>query len=256
MKSFAPLLLAIAVLSGCSTFESLEAVERGQHEHARLLQQQAIRLAMHEEYLSQLAEYQLEMERSLQTIAQQTRDIDTALTRLDTTKGPAEEAAARPEPERVVTTEAPSKMVIGRNEWVWLELLGRNLKARVDTGALTSSLNAVDIQPFERDGRDWVRFRVPDEEHPEGGDVYEAPLIRHVRIRQAAAEGLDRRPVVRLQVRMGDYVDVAEFNLTNRENMLYPLLLGRNFLRDIMLVDVARKFTRKKYKPGKPVANR
>jgi hypothetical protein len=128
-----------------------------------------------------------------------------------------------------------------------LELLDRNLKARVDTGALSSSLSATELQPFERDGENCIRFRVPDEDHPDGGAVYETPLVRHVRIRQASAGEMERRPVVKLKVRVGELSDETEFTLTNRQNMLYPVLLGRNFLRDVAIVDVAQKFVQEKY---------
>lgn len=253
MKYILSLLILSSLLSACSFTDGIERVERGQSEQALLVKRQTLRLAMHEEYLAQIAEYQLELEEQLEDLAEQNREIQSALRERDQQVAePASEPAV--EPERVETTRLPNKTVIGRNEWVWLDPLQRNLKARIDTGALTSSLNATDIQNFERDGRNWVRFRVPDEEHPDGGDLYEAPLVRHVRIRQAAADELDRRPVVTLQVRLGGHVDVAEFNLTNRENMLYPLLLGRNFLRDLMLVDVARKFTQDKYRPDAAAA--
>src|SRR5690606_27235503 len=139
-------------------------LERGQAEHARLVKRQTLRLAMHEEYLAQIAEHQLELEEQLESLAEQNREIQLALR--ERNEEPAEEIASEAviEPERVETTRLPNKTVIGRNEWVWLELLQRNLKARIDTGALTSSLNATDSQNFERDGRNWVRFRVPDEE--------------------------------------------------------------------------------------------
>ena len=79
-------------------------------------------------------------------------------------------------------------------------------------------------------------------------------LARHVRVRQASAEDFDRRPVVRLSVRFGylkkssDFVqsESTEFTLTDRSRMTYPLLLGRDFLKDIAVVDVARKYIQPK----------
>ena len=74
----------------------------------------------------------------------------------------------------------------------------------------------------------------------------EAPLVRYVRVRQASADDLDRRPVVRLSVRVGDQNEKTEFTLTDRSNMTFPVLLGRDFLKDIAVVDVARKYIQTK----------
>lgn len=251
------LLPLIILLSACASTSKTGEWSQLLKDHNQLLQMQTIRIAMHEEYLAQLAEVQLELEDAVSRIDERTYFLERATYRYLST---LELAAADDDGEVIAVldhidaTPMPDKMVVGRNEWLWVDLLSRNLKARIDTGALSSSLNAIDIQPFERDGQNWVRFRVPDEEHPEGGDLYEAPLVRNVRIRQASADELDRRPVVRLRVRMGEHVDDAEFNLSNRENMLYPVLLGRNFLRDIMMVDVAQKFTQERHEPAKAEA--
>ncbi len=253
------IILAVSLLAGCSLPASLSRNDNNgdtERFHAHM-QEQTVRLVRHEQHLARLAESQLELESTLERIDQRTRDMEAQLARYNRqAEMRSSDDAAETKDRDVVAAATPmDKVVVGRNEWVWLDLLQRNLKARIDTGALSSSLNATDVQAFERDGNDWIRFRVPDEDHADGGDVYEAPLVRRVKIRQASAEELERRPVVLLQVRMGDHVEETEFNLTNRENMLYPLLLGRNFLRDVMVVDVAKKFTQDKYLPDQPVAD-
>ncbi len=248
------LLLFLGSLSGCSSFSTLTELEKGQQNTSQLIEQQSMRMEMQEEYLAQLAESQQELVSVLERIDRRTRQLKVQTSRKadgspgDSTDKVADEPVTV-EPVSEVVRALENKQVVGRNEWAWLELLGRNLKARVDTGALSSSLSAIDLLPFERDGHEWIRFRVPDEDHPDGGDVYEAPLVKYVKVRQASADELERRPVVRLTVRVGDFVDDTEFSLTNREDMLYPLLLGRNFLRDVALVDVAQQFTQPKYVP-------
>ncbi|MFL0803727.1 MAG: ATP-dependent zinc protease [Agarilytica sp.] len=132
--------------------------------------------------------------------------------------------------------------ILGRVEFAWLDGVGQYLKARIDTGAKSSSLNATNIQRFERNGERWVRFDVALGE--ERSVTLEAPLHRHVRIRQASVSELERRPVVKLPIRMGEIYEETEFSLSDRNEMLYPILLGRSFLRDIAVVDVAKKFTR------------
>lgn len=238
-------LLTLPVLAGCVIdAATVRGFEERQQEQARLLAEQNALIEEQTSLLAQSVEAQQRMAEIVADLDRTLRDLERELDATDAAPAPDRKAGPAPKP-------APShgKTVLGRNEWAWLELLDRNLKARVDTGALSSSLNAIELQPFERDGRDWIRFRVPDEDHPDGGEVYETPLVRYVRIRQASVEELDRRPVVELKVRVGDLVDETEFTLTNREDMLYPLLLGRNFLRDVAVVDVARKFLHDKHKP-------
>ncbi len=156
---------------------------------------------------------------------------------------------AAPEPEADAAPIAPlapelsrmDKLVVGQIEKVMLTPPKRLFHARMDTGATTSSLDARDIETFERDGSAWVRFTVVD---PENGDshVLEKPVVRHVRIYQSSnAEG-DRRPVVKLQLQLGRIQRVDEFTLVDREHLDYQVLIGRNILTDLMVVDVADKF--------------
>ncbi len=137
------------------------------------------------------------------------------------------------------------KLLVGEAEWIWVDAANDAFQARVDTGATTSSISAQDITIFERNGKNWVRFFLS---HQEMDDkiLIEAPLVRHVRVRQASADDLDRRPVVRLAVRIGDMTEKAEFTLKDRSDMTFPVLLGREFLKDIAVVDVAREYIQPK----------
>ncbi|MFC6671210.1 ATP-dependent zinc protease [Marinobacterium aestuariivivens] len=130
-------------------------------------------------------------------------------------------------------------MIVGASEEVWLETVDRVFLARVDTGATTSSLSAQDITVFERDGDKWVRFTLAHDSVEEALEV-ESPLVRYVRIKQASAAKPERRPVVALTLRLGPLTEKAEFTLTDRSEMEFPVLLGREFLQDIVVVDIAR----------------
>lgn len=141
---------------------------------------------------------------------------------------------------------APDKTLLGTLEWIWLEPPGRAYRARVDSGANTSSISAVNVREFERDGKDWVRFTF-DHDGEESEAMIERPVERVVLIRQVSAAEPERRPVVLLTVRLGDLVQKTEFTLTDRTEMTFPVLLGRDFLRDLYLIDVA-----KSYLQGKP----
>jgi hypothetical protein len=142
---------------------------------------------------------------------------------------------------------AEDKMVLGELERVWLDPPGATLIARIDTGANSSSLHADEMIGFERDGDDWVRFNVfvDDSSIP-----VEAKVARYVRVYQQADADGSRRPVVRLRVRLGDVQDTFEFTLADRAHLEYQILLGRNFLTDIALVDVGKQFVQRPYQPG------
>src|SRR5690606_609958 len=121
----------------------------------------------------------------------------------------------------------------------------------IDTGAKSSALHATNIQPFERNSEKWIRFSlVWDEEQID----MEAPLEGYIRVRQTAEDELERRPVVKLKIQLGELNEETEFTLINRSEMIYLFLLGRSFLQDIALVDVGRKFTRKRDPQRKAVA--
>jgi hypothetical protein len=141
-----------------------------------------------------------------------------------------------------------SKLLLGAAEWVWLKAAGKPLRARIDTGASTSSLSSANIETFERDGKNWVRFQLIEEGSP--GIQVESRLLRTVKIRQASMEKGERRYVVRLPLQLGEFIEEAEFTLADRANMRYPVLLGREFLRDVAVVDVSKKYTQEKPKPA------
>lgn len=72
--------------------------------------------------------------------------------------------------------------------------------------------------------------------------MVEAPVVRWVKIRQASASGPNRRPVIEAWVKLGQLHEKAQFTLADRTQMTYPVLLGREFFKDIALVDVGKKF--------------
>jgi len=144
-------------------------------------------------------------------------------------------------------THIDDKTILGQTEWVYVSKVKENFKGRIDTGAATSSINAVDIQRFERDGTKWVRFNLT---HAEGetADMIEARVIRIAKIRQSSQLGESvERPVIQLHVRIGDVAQLTEFTLTNRQQMAYPVLIGRTFMRDVILVDVSKEYNTAKY---------
>jgi len=136
--------------------------------------------------------------------------------------------------------------IIGAVEWAKIGKAGAGktdlmLESRIDTGADTTSIHAEDIQLIEKDGRRYVRFVLIDPatgyRHPQ-----ELRLRRRVLIKQTDGS-YDRRYVVRMWVTLGETRSRIDVNLTNRTNFEYPMLIGRNFLTDSLIVDVSRHHT-------------
>jgi hypothetical protein len=151
----------------------------------------------------------------------------------------------------IVADEVPqirSDMVtLGSLEKVYIDVVKNTFVARVDTGATTSSINAIDIQGFERNGKEWIKFHVSDEKiAPEKRKWIEAPIVRYVKIRQSSSNDLERRPVIELWVKIGRVHEKSQFTLSDRTQMDYPILLGREFIQDVALVDVSRDFIESK----------
>jgi hypothetical protein len=127
---------------------------------------------------------------------------------------------------------------VGAEENVRITPPGLVFPARMDTGAETASLDARNIQRFERDGERWVRFDLP---HPETGELIpmEQKLVRKARILQSISEESERRPVIQLSLSIGESTQLAEFTLSDRSHLTFPVLIGRNILKDVMVVDVS-----------------
>ncbi len=133
--------------------------------------------------------------------------------------------------------------VIGWREWVGLPDLGvEAVHAKIDTGATNSALHAEIQETVERDGRQIVRFLMPDVETMGSPQrVYEAELLEHRRVKSSSGH-YSRRPVIFTHVAVGGVVWSIEISLANRETMGVPMLLGRKTLKNRFLVDPARSY--------------
>jgi hypothetical protein len=148
---------------------------------------------------------------------------------------------------------AAEKSVYGLNEYVRLFNLDLKLAAKLDTGAKTASLSARDIQRFKRGDETWVRFYLAiDEAHK---NAIERPLARISKIKRRAGDydpdeekTYTARPVIEMDVCMGNVLRTIEVNLTDRSAFQYPLLIGSEALKRFSaLVDPSLK-----YAAGKP----
>jgi hypothetical protein len=126
--------------------------------------------------------------------------------------------------------------VIGLREWINLPQLGVvGLRAKIDTGASTSSLHASDIQPFERDGQPWVRFTAHIGTLVQRRHRCEAPLLSVKKIKSSNGQAQSRY-VIRTLLTLGEREWPVDFTLTCRKTMRYRLLLGAKALIDGQLL--------------------
>ncbi|TVT81677.1 ATP-dependent zinc protease [Pseudomonas sp. H3(2019)] len=118
------------------------------------------------------------------------------------------------------------------------------VKVKLDTGALTSSMDAKDLERYRKDGEEWVRFKVEVKDTKTKkltSALFERPVERNVKVRGAG--GAEHRPVVTMSMCIGNKVYSEEFSLRDRGNMNYPVLIGRRTLEGLGAVDVSRTFT-------------
>lgn len=141
------------------------------------------------------------------------------------------------------TPDPASLPVLGWREWVSLPELGiLRIKAKVDTGARSSALHAVEVEELEVDGEQRVRFVLMPEQRQ--GDLQhriEAPLVDRRSVRSSSGTAT-MRPVVRVQVGVGGVRWPVEVTLARRDDMGFRMLLGRTAVRGRFLVDPGRSF--------------
>jgi hypothetical protein len=130
--------------------------------------------------------------------------------------------------------------VVGEVEYALVGKDGPLQKARIDTGATTTSVGFAELTPFERDGKKWVKFSVRDRIT---GQTYpfERAVVRTASIKRHGAASVER-PVVKLKITIGEIARDIEVSLADRDDFDYPVLIGRNFLDGNFVVDVGNRY--------------
>lgn len=110
-----------------------------------------------------------------------------------------------------------------------VEVNGMTFPAKLDTGADVSSMNAVNIKRFKKDGQDMVSFTYQNNQ----GDKqdFTKPVIDVMRIKAKKGEKVNIRPVVEMKVKLGDLEKEVRVNLQDRSRFEYSMILGKNFLK-------------------------
>ncbi len=124
--------------------------------------------------------------------------------------------------------QAQQAVTVGWREWLSLPQLGIDrIKAKVDTGARTSAIHAFEVGPYQKDGKTWVRFGL----HPNQGETdtvvwCDAEVIDERNVTDSGGH-TEKRYVILTEISLGDKTWPIEVTLTNRDNMLFRMLLGR-----------------------------
>jgi ribosomal protein S6--L-glutamate ligase len=135
------------------------------------------------------------------------------------------------------------KIIIGKEEWCSLPLLCiESIKVRVDTGAKTSAIHAINIMPFKKEGVRWVRYEVhPIEEDDHITVECESRIVGRRRIKSTNGEA-DVRYIVASTLSISGHSWDIELSLANRDAMGYRMLLGRQAMAGKVLVDPQASF--------------
>ncbi len=141
-----------------------------------------------------------------------------------------------------IMANGAKKSTLGWLEMVTLYPWGAKFKAKLDTGAKTSSIHALHIEIFDQDGEEWVQFmmRVPNGKKMKK-KLVKLPVERKVAVKRHGLAS-KKRPVVKIDFCLNGKKHEAEFTLTNRHKFNYPVLLGRRFLKDVTIVHPAKKY--------------
>ncbi|MDO6706710.1 RimK/LysX family protein [Photobacterium sp. 1_MG-2023] len=140
----------------------------------------------------------------------------------------------KPQPaylKKTVLKTKDGKLILGRQEWVWLSPEKKFVRAYVELDQKESTLGVTALTPFERDGRAWVKFK-------SRGKAFELPVVRW----QGSEE--NKLAVVQFRTRLGELNDMTDFVLVDGKE----IRLGTDFTRDVAIVDLTREYVQPKQK--------
>ncbi|MEO7252105.1 MAG: RimK/LysX family protein [Arenimonas sp.] len=142
-----------------------------------------------------------------------------------------------------IVRSASARLLLGWREWLALPELGVTcIRAKVDSGARSSALHVQEQELFERDGRPFVRFALNHGWRDDLRHMVETEVIDQRAVTDSGGHRKTRVFIRSLMRLPNGQSWPIEINLTQRRNMLFPMLLGRTALRRRCLVEPARSY--------------
>jgi len=135
------------------------------------------------------------------------------------------------------------RVVVGWREWVALPQAGVDwVKAKIDTGARSSSIHAFDLEAYDVDGQEWVRFSIhPWQRSDEDVAELSLPVLDRRDVRSSNGQ-TEQRYAVALDVTLAGRTITTVMTLSNRDEMGFRMLIGREALERGFLVDSSRSY--------------
>lgn len=136
-----------------------------------------------------------------------------------------------------------NKLILGSEEWCSFPELGiPTIKARVDSGAKTSALHALNIQTFIKNEESWVKFDINPIQNNQKTILHCEALLVDKRIVKSSSGFREKRFVIQTLLKIGELNWPVQLTLTNRDSMGFRMLLGREAMSGRVLVDPERKY--------------
>ena len=143
-------------------------------------------------------------------------------------------------------SNTPGKVVAGWVEKVIIENQNYPVKAKLDSGAKTSSIYATNVEQFKKNEQNWVRFTLNLRDTRKKLHTFTIEKKRERRVKIKNHDGVhDSRVTVELDICFNGRKETAEFTLADRNEYIYGVLLGRDFLKNRTLIDSAETFLTK-----------
>jgi hypothetical protein len=138
-----------------------------------------------------------------------------------------------------ITAPVSARELVGWAEVAVIHPGNLSIRAKIDTGARTSSLNCKCHDIYEKDGEQWLRFSV--DSHDATRLWLDRKVHRFAKIKRHFG-GVQERPVIMLGICLGGVYRETEVNMIDRSGLDFPLLVGRQFLEEKFLVDAGMQY--------------
>ena len=234
--------LVLSCLSGCiQSNKRLEQALDGIHDVQRAVRFNSKLLQSNNSELERSLENQRQLQLEVGELKSVVADLRQAQKSVNTIANPVSSVVASAQFEAISLDD--QKSIVGRVEWLWLPELQRYFAAQLNTVLSTSMIYADDIQPFERNGKRWLRFGI---ERAEWRSTVEARVLGQTKVAYLGDDKAFRGTLIALPIILGGFADEIEFVVVQKKKSYPQIVLGKNYLTDVAAVDVALKYTVKK----------